>query len=163
MEKINKLLLKPTSLISDTADSIKNGFKNVFNNSYNQIMCWAHMKRKVEHRLCQSNNGWYQGLQLYAPSTNNALEATNKTFKADGISRERHVLSRFLTISSSIMNNWSIERDPPLADARIFATEPTISLELWTSSYQWTKSTKDIICIPNDSSKKYYISARDLK
>ncbi|CAF4004367.1 unnamed protein product [Rotaria sp. Silwood2] len=110
-----------------------------------------------------SNNGWYQGLQLYAPSTNNALEATNKTFKADGISRERHVLSRFLTISSSIMNNWSIERDPPLADARIFATEPTISLELWTSSYQWTKSTKDIICIPNDSSKKYYISARDLK
>ncbi|CAF4791355.1 unnamed protein product, partial [Rotaria sp. Silwood2] len=36
-------------------------------------------------------------------------------------------------------------------------------LELWTSSYQWTKSTKDIICIPNDSSKKYYISARDLK
>jgi SWIM zinc finger len=36
-------------------------------------------------------------------------------------------------------------------------------LKLWTSSYQWIKSTKYIICIPNDSSKKYYIPARDLQ
>ncbi|CAF4423464.1 unnamed protein product, partial [Rotaria sp. Silwood2] len=109
------------------------------------------------------NNGWYAGLQLYAPSTNNALEATNKTIKDDGTFRERHVLSRFLTISSNIIHNWSIERDPSLANARIFATEPTIALQLWTSSYQWAKLTKDIICIPNDSSKIYYIPARDLK
>ena len=53
MQKVNKTPLKPTALISDAADSIKNDFKNVFNNSYNQIMCWAHMKRKVENRLCQ--------------------------------------------------------------------------------------------------------------
>ena len=32
MGKLNKDLLKPTSLISDAADSIKNGFRNVFNN-----------------------------------------------------------------------------------------------------------------------------------
>ncbi|CAF3013387.1 unnamed protein product, partial [Rotaria sp. Silwood2] len=100
-----------------------------------------------------SNNGWYEGLKLYAPSTNNALKATNKTIKDDGTFRERHFLSRLLTISSNIINNWSIERDPSLANARIFATEPKISLELWTSSYQWDTSTKDIICIPNDSSK----------
>ncbi|CAF4518163.1 unnamed protein product [Rotaria socialis] len=32
-----------------------------------------------------------------------------------------------------------------------------------TSSYQWAKSTKNITCIPNDSSNKYYIPARDLQ
>ncbi|CAF4807285.1 unnamed protein product [Rotaria sp. Silwood1] len=90
-------------------------------------------------------------------------EATNKTIKDDGTFRERHVLSRFLTISSNIIHNWSIERDPSLANARIFATEPTISLQLWTSSYQWAKSIKDVICIPNDSSTMYYIPACDLK
>ncbi len=52
MGKTNKDLLKPTALISDAADSIKNGFKNVFNNGYNQIMCWAHIKRNVENRIC---------------------------------------------------------------------------------------------------------------
>ncbi|CAF4190038.1 unnamed protein product, partial [Rotaria sordida] len=35
--------------------------------------------------------------------------------------------------------------------------------ELWTLSYQWAKSTKEIICISNNSSKIYYISARDLQ
>ena len=53
MQKLNTTPLKPIALISHVADSIKNGFKNVFNNSYNHIMCWAHMKRKVESRLCQ--------------------------------------------------------------------------------------------------------------
>ncbi|CAF3947109.1 unnamed protein product, partial [Rotaria sp. Silwood1] len=224
LQRINKDLLKPTALICDAADSIKNGFKNVFGNSYNQIMCWAHMKRNVENRIChindkdiakeimediemlqlcnstvifklasalfikkwkmnnkqtnqsileflnyfdnewlKSNDGWYEGLQLYTPSTNNALEAINKTIKDDGTFRERLVLSRFLTIASNIVNNWSIERDTSLINVKLFATEPTISLKLWTSSYQWAKLIKDIVCIPNVSSKKYYIPARDLQ
>ncbi|CAF1299447.1 unnamed protein product [Rotaria sordida] len=224
MQKINKDLLKPTALISDAAGAIKNGFTNIFGSSYNQIMCWAHMKRKVNNRVCQiddkhiakeiiediemlqlsnstevfklastlfikkwnmnnkqknesildfmnyfhnewlkTNDGWYEGIQVYTPSTNNALEATNRTIKDDGTFRERHILSRFLTIASNIVNNWSIERDITSINGKIFATEPTISLELWTLSYQWAKSTKDIICISNDSSKIYYIPARDLQ
>jgi hypothetical protein len=224
MQKINRPLLKPTALISDAADAIKNGFTNVFGSSYNQIMCWAHMKRKVDNRVChiddknsakeiivdiemlqlsnskeifklasklfikkwninnkqknqsildflnyfddewlKSNDGWYEGVQLYTPSTNNALEAVNRTIKDDGTFRERHVLSRFLTIASNIINNWSIERDPSSINAKVLATEPTISLSLWTSSYQWAKSTKDIICVSNDFTKTYYIPARDLQ
>ncbi|CAF4227083.1 unnamed protein product, partial [Rotaria sordida] len=111
----------------------------------------------------KTNDGWYEGIQVYTPSTNNALEATNKTIKDDGTFRERHVLSRFLTIATNVINNWSVERDSSSINAKIFATEPTISLELWTLSYQWAKSTKDIICISNDSSKTYYIPARDLQ
>ncbi|CAF3389641.1 unnamed protein product [Rotaria socialis] len=59
-----------------------------------------------------------------------------------------------IMVASKIVNNWSIERD---------TTEPTISLKLWTSSYQWAKSTKNITCILNDSSNKYYIPGRDLQ
>jgi hypothetical protein len=153
MQKINKDVLKPKALISDAADSIKNGFRKIFDNEYDQIMCWAHMKRTVENRAChiddknaakeiiddiellqlcnskpvfklaltlfmkkwrmsnkqknlsildfltyfdkewiQSNSGWYEGIQLNTPSTNNALEATNKVIKDDGTFRERHVL-----------------------------------------------------------------------
>ncbi|CAF2123572.1 unnamed protein product [Rotaria magnacalcarata] len=113
----------------------------------------------------QSNNGWYEGIQLYTPSTNNALEATNRVIKDDGTFRERHVLSRFLTISFTIINNWSIERDlsSSSTNAKAFATEPTICLQLWTSSYQWAKTIQDIICIQNDISKQYYIPARNLE
>ncbi|CAF5148201.1 unnamed protein product, partial [Rotaria magnacalcarata] len=143
-------LLKPTALICDATDAIKNDFKNVFGYSYNQIMCWAHMKRNVENRIShindkdiakeilediemlqlsnstiifklastlfmkkwklnnkktdqsileflnyfdnewlKSNAGWYEGLQLYVPNTNNALEATNRTIKDVGTFSER--------------------------------------------------------------------------
>ncbi|CAF3244419.1 unnamed protein product [Rotaria sp. Silwood2] len=56
LQKIHKDLLKPTGLICDAADSILNGFKNVFGSSFNQIMCWAHMKRNVENRICHIND-----------------------------------------------------------------------------------------------------------
>jgi len=222
-KKINKNPLKPEALVSDAADAIKNGFRNVFGDSFNHIMCWSHMNWKIEShtshvndkekakemlhdieilqlsnstslfelgstlfmkkwklnnkeknqstsdflQYCDdewlsSNSGWYEGIQLYVPITNNALESTNRTIKDDGTFRERHVLSRFLTTSSDIIRNWSIDRDTSLTNAKHFATEPTISLALWTSSYQWAKGNKNVICINNESSKVYYIPARDL-
>ncbi|CAF4547030.1 unnamed protein product, partial [Rotaria sp. Silwood2] len=97
-----------------------------------------------DNEWLRSNDTWYEGLQLYTPSTNDALEAINKTIKDDGTFRERLVLSRFLTIASNIVNNWSIERDTSSINVKLFATEPTISLQLWTSSYQWAKLIKDI-------------------
>ena len=66
-------------------------------------------------------------------------------------------------IPSNIINNWFIERDPSSINAEVFAKEPTICLRLWTSSYQWAKTTKEIICIQNDDSKQYYIPARNLE
>ncbi len=44
-----------------------------------------------------------------------------------------------------------------------FATEPTITLQLWTSSHQWAKSNKNIVRIPSGSKRIYYIPARDLQ
>ncbi|CAF3108191.1 unnamed protein product [Rotaria sp. Silwood2] len=77
----------------------------------------------------KSNDDCYEGIQLYVPRTNNAPETTTKTIKDDLTFRKRYVLSRVLTISSNIVNNWSTERDLSSVNARLFATEPTISLE----------------------------------
>jgi hypothetical protein len=88
-----------------------------------------------QNEWIKTNDGWYEGIQRYTPSTNNALEATNRTIKDDGKFRELHALSRFLTIGSTIVNNWSIERDVTSVNGKILATEQMISLELWTLSY----------------------------
>ncbi|CAF1021873.1 unnamed protein product [Didymodactylos carnosus] len=93
----------------------------------------------------------------------NALEATNKVIKYDGTFRERHVISRFLVIAANIINNWSIERDPSSINAKPFSVEPPICLNLWTSAYQWAKTTKDVVCLQNDVFKQYYIPARNLE
>ncbi|CAF1545409.1 unnamed protein product, partial [Rotaria sp. Silwood1] len=175
LKKINKNLLKPSALISDAADSIKNGFKNVYEGDYNQIMCWSHMKRKVQNRICHIDDKaiadeimndiemlqlsyssavfelalklfmkkWkmnnrqknqsiieFLNISIMNGSKQMVAEATNKVVKDDGTFRERHVLSRFLVVASNIINNWSIERDPSSINTKLFATEPTICLNL---------------------------------
>ncbi|CAF4213453.1 unnamed protein product [Rotaria magnacalcarata] len=126
MQRINKALLKPTALVEDAADLIKNGSRNLFNNSYNQIMRWAHMKRNVENRIRQLND------KILEKNSWKILKCSRYTILQlhlnDGTFRKRHVLPRFLTISSNIINNWSTERDLSLANAKIFAIEPTILL-----------------------------------
>ncbi|CAF4234364.1 unnamed protein product, partial [Adineta steineri] len=87
---------------------------------------------------------------------------TSRTIKDGGTFRERHILSRFLTTSLDIIRNWPIDRDTSLINAKHFATEPTISLALWTSSYQWAKLNKNVICLNNESSKVYYVPDRNL-
>ncbi|CAF2251995.1 unnamed protein product [Rotaria magnacalcarata] len=193
LKKINKDLLKPTALICDAADAIKNGFKNVFGNSYNQIMCWAHMKRNVENLISHINDKDIakeilediEMLQLSNSTIIFKLVSTlfMKKWKLHNKQTDQSILDflnyfdnewlksnagwyeglQLYVPTSNIVNNWSIERDTSSINVKLFVTEPTISLKLWTLSYQWAKSTKDITCVPNDSSKKYYIPARDLQ
>ncbi|CAF1431807.1 unnamed protein product [Rotaria magnacalcarata] len=193
LKKINKDLLKPTALICDAADAIKNVFKNVFGNSYNQIMCWAHMKRNVENLISHINDKDIakeilediEMLQLSNSTIIFKLVSTlfMKKWKLHNKQTDQSILDflnyfdnewlksnagwyeglQLYVPTSNIVNNWSIERDTSSINVKLFVTEPTISLKLWTLSYQWAKSTKDITCVPNDSSKKYYIPARDLQ
>ncbi len=55
--KIHKLnffkIFKPTVLVADAAESISNGFKEVFGELINRIMCWSHMGRKCDDRLAR--------------------------------------------------------------------------------------------------------------
>ena len=57
-------------------------------------------------------DSWYEGYNgAFTPNTNNQLEATNKVIKDEHTFRERHPLSRFLTVASDIVNKWSMSRN----------------------------------------------------
>lgn len=75
------------------------------------------------------------------PSTNNCLESWNRRLKEDRTYRQRIPLSRFLIHCCDWIKTWSNSYKLKITK---FVSEPTITLELWTKSYQWVKSKKRI-------------------
>ena len=106
-----------------------------------------------------SKNGWFEGLATYVPSTNNALEATNRVIKDEDTLRERLVLSRFTVVLFSIVNKWSKERDPTLINSKKFEHKPLITLSVWTDAYNWVQLNKDVMSICNGDTTMYYLPA----
>jgi hypothetical protein len=92
-----------------------------------------------------AHSGWYEGHSEYTPSTNNALEATNKVIKQENTLRERFVLFRFLVVAIEMVRKWSRDRDENQSNAILFVNEPTITLSKWTKSYQFAESPKTIL------------------
>lgn len=78
------------------------------------------------------NSNWYEGFSLRTPSTNNGLEAINRTIKKENTMRERLPLPRFLTVAEDIVKGWSLTRG-----SDTFSDQPVPDLELWTKAFQW--------------------------
>lgn len=85
------------------------------------------------------NKNWFEGAAVRVPSTNNCLESWNKRLKEDRTYRQRIPLSRFLIHCCEWLKTWS--NSYKLGITKV-VSEPTITLELWTKSYQWVKSKK---------------------
>jgi hypothetical protein len=67
---------------------------------------YKHETRFLEYftnEWLSTKDGWFEGLQLYSPNSNNALEATNRVLKDEDTLRERLMLSRFTAIVFSIV------------------------------------------------------------
>ena len=58
----------------------------------------------------EKHPGWFEGVALFVPSTNNALESTNRPLK-DKVNRKRLALSVFLSNANKIVRGWSNDRD----------------------------------------------------
>ena len=83
-------------------------------------------------------NGWYEGVSLFVPSTNNALESTNRVVKDESTMRERLPLGQFLdTVDNKIVGRWSRERQPGLVNGKKWHKEPIITTLDFTKGYQW--------------------------
>jgi len=109
-----------------------------------------------------TKNGWYEGLQMFTPSTNNSLEATNRIIKDDYTLRERLVLSRFISVVFEIVKKWSKERNPSNVNSKMYKEEPSIQLRNWTDAYNWVKSNKEVISITDKDATRYYIPAGEI-
>lgn len=99
-----------------------------------------------DNEWLKQNRNWFEGAtEMRSPSTNNALEAFNRVVKDCGTMRTRFPLGQFLSVSSSLVTEWSSE----YIGQKKFIHEPTITLKLWTKAYQWVKTTKEkkILCI----------------
>jgi len=105
-----------------------------------------------------THNEWYEGVGHFTPSTNNGLEATNNVIKKENTLRERLPLSRFKVLAFEIVEKWSKCYERGLKQ---YNYKQTISLELWTSGYQWVKSNKSILSNECDNFVQYYIPAGD--
>lgn len=75
------------------------------------------------------------------PSTNNALEASNRIIKDEHTLRDRLPLSRFKIIIAEMVASWSVKYKNNL---KVFIETPTIDLPLWTSAYRWAKLNKKL-------------------
>ncbi len=59
---------------------------------------------QITSEWLESKNGCYEGLELYVPNTNNALEATNRVIKDEDTIREWLVSSIFTVVVFWIVN-----------------------------------------------------------
>lgn len=211
LAKINEPLHKPTMLISDSANAIRNGYTLSFGNS-NYIMCWAHARRKIvenilksvdkdyqeefeldidqlqlsstqeifadakemfkkkwktkkqitmlaylEERYFTTHDTWYEGVQMYVPSQNNACEGTNRTIEDEHTIRERLTMALFKLSMVNMLRIWSESYD----FEKKFFEIATIVLDTWTKAYNWNKSSKQLKSVEKDDSVRYYTPTGD--
>ncbi|CAF4368506.1 unnamed protein product [Rotaria sp. Silwood2] len=137
--------------------------KNVFDIATRLFLKkWKNEEKFIQYfsnEWLNSKNGWFEGLATHVPSTNNALEATNRVIKDEDTLRERLVLSRFTVVLFSIVNKWSKERNPTLINSKKFEHQPLITLPIWTDAYNWVKLNKAVISICNGDTTMYYLPA----
>lgn len=100
------------------------------------------------------NKNWYEGLRLYTPSTNNALESCNGVIKKENTIRERLPLSKFRVILFEMTQGWSNLYKYKLKQ---FQVKPSIDLPLWTEAYQWVRQNKFVSLLDEDENSKYYV------
>ena len=68
---------------------------------------WKSEERFLDYFLSEglgSKSGWYEELELNLPSTNNALEATNRVIRNEDTIRVRLPLSRFTVIVFEVVS-----------------------------------------------------------
>lgn len=103
---------------------------------------------------------WYEGAADLTPSTNNAVESSNRGIKDEHTLRERFDIGRFRTVVFDMIEKWSLAYVNGLKEVH---KKPNVDLKLWTSAYAWAKSnvpmkvteseSKIVYKIPDDPSK----------
>lgn len=81
------------------------------------------------------NSNWYEGADLKAASTNNALEGTNGVIKSSYTHKDRLPVGRFFGMLQEMIKDWSVERNPTCTNYKPFFLEPSITLNLWTKAF----------------------------
>ncbi|CAF1507876.1 unnamed protein product [Adineta ricciae] len=109
-----------------------------------------------ENEWLTLHRGWYEGIQHLTPSTNNGLESSNRVIKDENTFRERLPLSRFKILTFEIVEKWSKSYERNL---KLFHDKQTVTLDIWTNSYQWVKLNKSIVSKKLDDAIEFHVPA----
>lgn len=115
--------------------------------------------------LNPANKFFFGGALVRAPSTNNALEATNGRIKTDFNLRRKLKMNDFKNKIQQIVQTFSLEYKDEIK--KVEWTVP-ITDKLWEISYKWAKSDKQIIAETDeetdpDLTHYYMLSGEDNK
>ena len=88
------------------------------------------------------SSGWYEGFDINAPSTSNAIESTHKHIKNDKDLVVKKPLRQFLPcVSSGLVHNWSMkynaDENPNVLE---ISSSPTISNKDWLEAFDWNQN-----------------------
>lgn len=124
---------------------------------------WRKQKDFVQYFKTQwvdANANWYEGAQLLAPSTNNAIEAFNRVLKDTGTNRERHPLSRFRAVGMNIVSRLSREY---MTQSKVFASQPSVTSQMWSAAYQWQekKNTPSVLKEETEDECTIFVAATE--
>ncbi|XP_045494180.1 uncharacterized protein LOC123693223 [Colias croceus] len=150
-KRLQKDLLQGIDILhSVTAPGVFNTALAAFLNKYKSQN--AFITYFKEEWIIQNPN-WYLGVSDGSPSTNNALEAFNRSIKDSHTLRERIPLSRFRAVTLDMVKQWS---ENYKVDS--FSSTPLIELSDWTSAYQWAKLNKKVKTISTTAIQKSYLN-----
>jgi hypothetical protein len=108
-----------------------------------------------EKNWIRINSNWFEGASQKTPSTNNGLEAVNRTIKSEITKYERLPLARFLPAVMQLLQGWSKNRNPVDKNSKLFEKLRVPTLSLWTSSYKWAISAN--VCRSKDGQTFYVL------
>lgn len=152
-ENINKILTDINAIqISENEQVFLIAYKHF-------VKKWAHESEFLKYfqeEWFEKNQNWYEGVSPGTPSTNNALESTNRMIRDENIIRERLPLNQFCYVLIEIIEAFSRKYEN---NSTSFADEVFIDLKMWTSAYQWAKLNKKIENISNSLERNYLIPA----
>lgn len=85
---------------------------------------------------------WFEAFATLVPSTNNALESTNRLIKDEHTLRERMDLGKFRIALFEMVETWSKRYTTGIKSTNPDA--PEIELQQWTAGYQFAKANTKI-------------------
>lgn len=112
----------------------------------------------INQEWLSKNRNWYEGASGQMPSTNNALESSNRSIKDKHTLRERQSLSKFKIVAVEMVTSWSVTYKNK---QKVFQQRPTIDLPLWTKAYQWAKLNKKLAITEKDDLTIYNFAAKE--
>lgn len=89
------------------------------------------------------NFNWFEGVDLWLPSTNNRLEGSNRVIESQYTNRDRLPMARFISTLKEMIGDIS-QKYVPGANKKTIYDSVLLTLSEWTAGYHLARSEYDM-------------------